>query len=353
MPRKEPISNDEFLQHLFVAAVYTNALSTVKKLLADEHGSALVGGRMKLIAAKSNHEMLDLLLRSRGAFFQTSRGIILSQAAINGRSKETLELIYNCKIDTVPWAAHARNTLDGACEALRRSLATPHREAWDYILELGKSYPAWLSKKLYLSSYLSRSVQRGWTEMTAHLLQLGACVNSGHGLPLLTACKGGFVETVQVLLEHDIHGEFDTRFAVGPHDVYDVNVPLDTTGAIAAAASNGHTALVQKLLEHGAETTDGLARAAAGGYMDIVQLLLEHGADPNAHNGEVAPIVGALEMEHTAMFRLLLEHGAVVASPETAHECVRRVKEAGLESMLELLRESGVDTEYVPVSALT
>jgi ankyrin repeat protein len=135
---------------------------------------------------------------------------------------------------------------------------------------------------------------------------------------------------------------------------------LGTTGAVAAAAGHGHLEIVQKLLEYDASTEGSIATAAAGGYRDSVSLLLHHGAYPNERFVqvqkrnvaalEVIPLVCAVDLEHVAMFHLLLEHGADLfdegCNSEVAwKECARVAREAGLESMLVLLKENGINVD--------
>ncbi|KAF1961653.1 hypothetical protein CC80DRAFT_543018 [Byssothecium circinans] len=105
-----------------------------------------------------------------------------------------------------------------------------------------------------------------------------------------------------------------------------------------AAALHGHASIIEILLESGADVhtaKDCLYAAARKGFVDIVQMLLDSGMDPN--KGDTAPLVGAVESEHIAMFRLLVQRGAIVA--RVLPEATRRAEAAGLESMLALLRE--------------
>ena len=203
---------------------------------------------------------------------------------------------------------------------------TPSKEVWDFIMGLRKIHPVTeeFGQKEY-TSCLDRCASAGWADMAAHLLDLGAWVNGTspydvHWRPLVCACKRGHCNVVKVLLAHG----------------------ADTSGAVEAASQHGHLAIVQILLKHGADTTGALEKAAAGGYRDIVELLLDHGADPN--DGSPNSLVYAIELEHVALFRLLMERGAIMEE-ETSAECVRRAKEKGFESMSELLRENGVDVD--------
>ncbi|KAL8383011.1 hypothetical protein RB595_006667 [Gaeumannomyces hyphopodioides] len=117
-----------------------------------------------------------------------------------------------------------------------------------------------------------------------------------------------------------------------------------------------------------------LLQAAGAGAADTVELLLDRGADPNAHpvgatplgeaarrgNATVArlllgrgradpnlgtppPVALAVAAEDGAMLALLLESGAVVDTPETGGWAAALARRAGLESMLDVLEELGVE----------
>jgi uncharacterized protein len=52
--------------------------------------------------------------------------------------------------------------------------------------------------------------------------------------------------------------------------------------------------------------------AARNGDLDIVSTLLEHGASPGGEPGRIAPLVGAAQMGHTAVVKVLLKSGALL-----------------------------------------
>jgi ankyrin repeat protein len=97
-------------------------------------------------------------------------------------------------------------------------------------------------------------------------------------------------------------------------------------------------------LNIGVKATGALAKGSKVSYLDIVRLLLDAGIDANETVGRRSPLVSAISLEHTAMFNLLLERGADL-SEDKAKRCVRKAKAKaqGLESMLRLLEERGVD----------
>jgi hypothetical protein len=144
--------------------------------------------------------------------------------------------------------------------------------------------------------------------------------------PVTNACIYGHTAVVELLLKHGAHPD----------------------NTIAVAASHFRTELVQRLLDIGVKPTGALAKGAKVGSLNMVRLLLEHGVDANeTFNYRLSPLVCAINLEHTAMFDLLLEHGAKLQG-EDAGDCVRKAKELGLESMLQLLEKKGVDVGAYP-----
>lgn len=161
--------------------------------------------------------------------------------------------------------------------------------------------------------------------MTRHLCRLGA--------PLHVPIRDGW-ESESALYYASREG----------HDKV-VQVLLDNGARICGseltvAASHGYAPIIKILQESGAYVHATSAKhclyaAARKGFVDIVQMLLESGMDPN--RGDISPLVGAVESENMAIFRLLIQHGAIVAP--VLPEAMKKEEAAGLESMLALLRE--------------
>ena len=88
--------------------------------------------------------------------------------------------------------------------------------------------------------------------------------------------------------------------------------------ALTAAVTGGHVAVVQWLLEHGANANyrysagySPLLTAAANGRLDIVKLLLAHGADPHATTGDgKSPLSLAIERNHPEVAALFQARAA-------------------------------------------
>jgi ankyrin repeat protein len=146
---------------------------------------------------------------------------------------------------------------------------------------------------------------------------------------LFLAAKHGNFAAVSSLLEtvvniNRIH-EYSCQLR---HDDFYSRVCLDTAiesdcgTALTAACANGHEAIVQMLLAHGADVNCqrpdnhefALIIAAVGGHNGIVQALIKFGADVNArHAGKYGtPLIAAVRKGHVEIVRILLDHGADV-----------------------------------------
>lgn len=328
--RARILKRSNYEAHVYVAAVYTQTMPIVRRWIADGNNACesswIFGHPYTYAVERGSHELLELLMSDPVTGVNLNRRCNLLRKVVRAGRAETTRFVFNFGVQQYPWrfSREMRGMYENRSEFWLATLRTPSKEVWDFIMGLREIHPVVgeFDQKEY-TFYLDRCASEGWADMAVHLLDLGAWVNGTsphdvHGRPLVCACKGGHRNVVKVLLAHG----------------------ADTSGAVEAASQHGHLAIVQILLKHGANTTGALEKAAAGGYRDIVELLLDHGADPN--NGSPNSLVYAIELEHVALFRLLMERGAMMEE-ETRAECVRRAKEKGFESMSELLRENGVD----------
>jgi hypothetical protein len=350
---KEAPSDQEFSAHLLSAAAFTNTFATVERHFADGFrwtSSWLFGDARENAVAKGSHQMIEFLIRRFPEIRGARMDSFVDAAVRFNRSLETVRFIFNLGIEEEPWRfGDAASTRERQCDALNTALHTSCPEVWEYVAKLREEYPARRERSRrdrhrpidenMLESALAGCVQKGWTAMTRYLIGLGASMLeiAAYGR-FIQSCQRGFVDIIQLFLDHDT--DYARR--------------LDTTGAIAAAASHGHTSVVRLLLDYDASTTGGVAHAASGGYVDIVELLLDHGCSPdgfievNEHKvktGELIPLVAAVQLEHVRLFHLLLERGASLVNQEAGLKCAKLAKENGLGSMLDLLKECGVDVD--------
>lgn len=124
--------------------------------------------------------------------------------------------------------------------------------------------------------------------------------------------------------------------------------------------------VVRVLLEHGAtpRNFEVVERAACLGRIGTMRALIEHGATVTVPSDytrcmHAVPLAHAVMLEHTAMIELLLENGASFEQMHTIthikflsqqqphrnalSDLIQAAKEEGLESMLTLMKEHGVD----------
>jgi ankyrin repeat protein len=129
------------------------------------------------------------------------------------------------------------------------------------------------------------------------------------------------------------------------------------------AAKNGHEAVVQLLLEKGAEletisdkSRTPLSWAAENGHKAVVKLLLEKGAELETKDEDYGrtPLSWAAENEHEAVVKLLLEKGAeletISSNGQTPLSWAAR---NGREAVVKLLLEKGAELETISSNGQT
>jgi ankyrin repeat protein len=241
--------------------------------------------------------------------------------------------LYNFKKDEAPWEFGQESSVHKhEIAALEDALRSTDLETLKFIFELRKEYPTekWRPAPC-LEFMLSDCARVGHVDTVSYLLSQGADARGYPEMhapyisnsPIKGACSsgGGNMATIELLIKHG----------------------ADPNVTIAAAASRGRTALVRQLLDCGMTPVTALSPAAEGPFLEIVRMLLEAGVDANESTGADSPLVSAISKEHTVLFNLLIERGADIKSPGTAEECVKYANKDGLESMLQLLEQHGVD----------
>ncbi|KAF2811349.1 uncharacterized protein BDZ99DRAFT_461437 [Mytilinidion resinicola] len=134
---------------------------------------------------------------------------------------------------------------------------------------------------------------------------------------LMKACRSGTPEVVKLLL----------AYGAEP-------LPLDLNYAI----RSGQLGITSLLLSHDVQLARPLV--TYGGYQSTRNAVGKERFQREVTNS--SPIIRAMLLEHTAMFRLLRGHGVRVNHPEVGGLALKWASEQGLESMVELLLEEGV-----------
>lgn len=346
----ETIQEKRDRRDLLTAAIFTRNISLVDRLV-DTHlteGQGTFGDPFTAALLARNDEVLGILLateKRRHILSISSTGTLMTTVRYGDPAAVTYMLQWNRPCSFARY--HETEESNKYKYFLRRDLEgllrTPNIEIFNIILAKLQPLGLACSGKKDLLKLLRRAIIGHRRNMAEHLILLGAPINSLRRTecltesPLYYACQTGQNEIVSLLLDHGAQ-ILGWEFTV--------------------AASHGYLSIIHLLLESGSNvhTGDGgenpclkstqtgrrsaencLYAASRKGCMNIVLLLLNSGMDPN--RGDPVPLVGAVESEHVAIFRLLVQRGAIVA--DALPEATKRAEAAGLESMLTLLREYG------------
>ena len=248
------------------------------------------------------------------------------------------------------------------------------RETW---LTLSQYYPRWSNAV----GCLKGAAQNGSLDIVRMAMAPFVAKRHEHAFAY---CKSFFMDAMKYVTSWEVYEEISTLFRVDEFVVDELlrcytvwgNLPLvrrlaDQHGVrvrhpmkrvndhlLVNAACFFHEDMVDFLLDRGADPNEGegtkrgsaLCAAAAAGSLSIVRKLLDRGARAGGVDYDRA-IVNALEREHTAMVELLLERDNVEPGARTRQvegqtvprrNFIRRIKNNGLDSMVELLEKHGM-----------
>ncbi|KAH7079656.1 hypothetical protein FB567DRAFT_552061 [Paraphoma chrysanthemicola] len=338
---KTAISEEEHEDHRLAAALGFNSLSVVKRCVAKDPsvlsrhpwdaGSSVMGFYTSLAAKYADTEILAFLL-PQSELLDRFRSNLFVSAAYAGRL-DIVQFVHDFVAGQPnPWEFGQDSSRRGdEHRALFDAWHTTSLPVMEYIEELRARYPVWAGdREMAKNDMLARSAGTGKLDAVAYLLKQGADAKGERAIfepyitnaPVVKACANGTnMAIIELLLQHG----------------------ADAEAAVTAAANFGRKEVLQHLLGLGLSPTNTLSKLRFGPFMDIVQVLLEAGVDPNEASGANSLLAKAIQLEHTALFKLLIAHGADVHAPGTAEECVRQANKDGLDSMLQLLQEHGVD----------
>ncbi|KAJ7270941.1 ankyrin repeat-containing domain protein [Mycena rebaudengoi] len=159
-------------------------------------------------------------------------------------------------------------------------------------------------------------------------------VDANEGSALQAATKKEHVAVIQLLLEHGANVNLQ-----GGHDIT----------ALQTASWLGNTVAVQLLLDYGANVAargeHALQAASFRGHVAVVQLLLGHGADVNLQGeGDTTALLVASVVGSTEVVQLLLDHGAD-ANKQGGHfgTALQAASEKGNLDVVQLLLDHDAD----------
>lgn len=338
--RKREVSQEEHEEHLFAGAIITNTLSVIQICVARDilsrldrlHADNLIFGSYRDLAAmygskRTLEYLLTVGVSTVNRYFRKKLFYVAERA---GRA-DIARFLYDFKRAEEPWRFEEKSNNEAqilCCARYTSSLEVLTLTEEIYALHPTLSFRGW-----HYGNELVPCAQHGRLDAIRHLIQLGTHPEGSRfmGIPrngtgaIRHAARWGHLSVVEFLLEHGANPELSP--------------------AAAAAAEEGHVEVIQFLLKAGLKPVKALLKAAERGFLVIFRLLLDAGVDANESIGSESPLASAIAMGHPEIFELLIERGGDLHSKGTAEECVRRAKNDGLESMLQLLKAHGIDTE--------
>jgi hypothetical protein len=244
------ISEQEYDEHLFGAALCTNTFSVVQRYVAKNTkllpqleaftGSSLFASVVDLAVWYGDENLLELLITSEtSALHRRVRAMLLVSAALAGYM-DKVRFLYNFKKEEEPWEFGRQSSVHThEIRALYEAVETTHLETFKFIDYLREQYPKWPNYGDDLERKLVRCAQAGDLEGVAYLLSKGADARGGESMhhpfitnnPVIHACQSsrGSKDVVMLLIKHG----------------------ADPNVTIASAVSRGRTALARQLLDRG------------------------------------------------------------------------------------------------------
>jgi hypothetical protein len=190
---------------------------------------------------------------------------------------------------------------------------------------------------------------------------------------LLEAIWSGDSEAVRALLRNGANANYHGWYDRGPRSAKtpsDVPLQMLSWHPLSAAASLGHSDIVQMLLHHRADINlrvhgaTALMKACEYGHAETVKLLLREGADYRIRNGLTSPLGQVAGGGRAAVVKVMLDHGVDVHDRYTrqdhADDNIREISDdplrnavaGGHEEVVGILLRAGADANQVDGYAL-
>jgi ankyrin repeat protein len=310
-PKKARVENTDEAVHKIVSlpsAIRENDRDAVIQLLdrGADIGARYPFGYTALFYAifKESREIVELLLE---------RGADANEVYDSGDSPLKIAIGYYHRNPDVYQEIVRLLISKGACidDKIFETLRTWYDDAlFNVLLE------ACSDKKRALLPQLYQAASEGQESLVQELLNQGADVNGQNALlqtALFLAVNNGHTQVAKLLLDRGADACILSR--PNNHDfcgIYNADrlTPLDL------AACNGNEELVELLIQPRSlgkdDLNSALGYAAGTGHSDLVRKLLEYGAEINSdyfHDG-LTPLILALYDKHEETVQLLLERGA-------------------------------------------
>ncbi len=336
----QPDHNGQTALHL---AAQAGHVQVVKRLLAHQANPKLTdqNGQTALhLAAQAGHVQVVKILQSTAEITDKNGLTPLYLATQQGHND-----VVSAFLDFEP-----RSLGKTVCAAIKQGnaamieqlLTAPKKYTWNFSPD--RSFHCEVigeNGKPHYASPLELAAAYGQNEVTALLLAHGANVNAAFDAsfaPLFVASKAGHAQVVETLLQHGADPTISSRYLT----------PL------LIASQQGHVSVVEVLLKHGVRTDqkescngwEALHLASFYNHPEVIALLLKHGADINApkktgkgfcmnsqeeytrdihtlKDGGTALHI-AVQQNHPAVVKLLLDHGANVNLKDTYGQTPRQ-----------------------------
>ncbi|KAK4573996.1 hypothetical protein LTR86_001757 [Recurvomyces mirabilis] len=208
--------------------------------------------------------------------------------------------------------------------------------------------PSSVSGRDYITA-LNAAAGSGNLILTKSLIQRGANIDGASNYALQLAARGGYIDVVNMLLDHD--AAIDRK--VPDSDELD----FASGTALQAACEYGRLDVVETLLRRGADPnlngrilSRPLVVATQDAKLEILKLLLAApGTEPNVHGGEsqATPLIFAAANMSVEAVRLLLQKGADInAKDNLGDTALIMAAWKGDRDCVEHLCDQGADVTY-------